>query len=217
MTAQAQGALEATSAMCGFCFDVLDAELAQREGAEGSPSRGALPVCLQAYVSKGYSFPMFITWKIRKGRHEHLRGCIGTLSPAPAERMGHYALQAALSDSRFKPVYRDELPSLSCKISILHSYEKCEHPFDWTVGVHGVLIEFSDPQTGQQRTATYLPEVALEHGMTKEVALTQLVEKAGYRGRVTDSLIKSLKVTRYRSSAASMTHAEWLGAVPLGG
>lgn len=74
-----------------------------------------------------------------------------------------------------------QVPLLTCRISILHQFEPCAHAFDWQVGVHGVLLSFSDA-TGRRFSATYLPEVALEHGMTREVAIRELVAKSGYAG-----------------------------------
>ena len=54
-------------------------------------------------------------------------------------------------------------------------------PLDWTVGVHGIRISF----TNQSRRygSTYLPDVAKEQGWTKEEALISLMRKAGWNGR----------------------------------
>lgn len=44
------------------------------------------------------------------------------------------------------------------------------------VGVHGLIINFADPATGQPRTATFLPEVAPAEGWT----LLQVASSSGY-------------------------------------
>ena len=64
------------------------------------------------------------------------------------------------------PTSASELPSLRVSVSFLVNYEPCSTPYDWIVGVHGIIITF----VANRRTysATYLPEVALEHKMTKD-------------------------------------------------
>lgn len=48
---------------------------------------------------------------------------------------------------------------LHCQVSLLSCFEEAAGWQDWVVGVHGIQIEFVDPQ-GYTRSATYLPEVA---------------------------------------------------------
>jgi AMMECR1 domain-containing protein len=65
-----------------------------------------------------------------------------------------------------------------CSVSFLVKFENAKDAFDWEIGTHGILIEFEhDNHYGR---ATYLPEVALEHNMTKEVAINGLIKKSGY-------------------------------------
>jgi uncharacterized protein (TIGR00296 family) len=106
--------------------------------------------------------PLFVTWKI--GRDQRLRGCIGTFSELSLHSgLKEYALTSALKDSRFDPISRDELPRLTVSVSILQGFEEARDYLDWTLGVHGIRIEFLN-ERGSKRTATYLPNVATEQG-----------------------------------------------------
>ena len=62
-------------------------------------------------------------------------------------------------------------------MSILHSFEQCNKCYDWDLGVHGIIINFDEG--GEHFSATYLPEIPVEHGMSKEVAIEELCRKAG--------------------------------------
>lgn len=42
-------------------------------------------------------------------------------------------------------------------------FEEARGYLDWTIGVHGIRIEFIN-ERGSKRTATYLPQVAREQG-----------------------------------------------------
>lgn len=42
---------------------------------------------------------------------------------------------------------------------------------DWTLGVHGIRIEFLT-ERGSRRSATYLPQVAPEQGKCKHIIIT---------------------------------------------
>lgn len=61
-------------------------------------------------------------------------------------------------------------------------------------------------------SATYLPDVAPAQGWSKVETLDSAMRKAGYSGKITDAIRKSVRVTRYRSSKASVTYQEWLQA-----
>lgn len=156
-------------------------------------------------------FPLFVTWKKRHSNGEYrLRGCIGTFSPRELHvGLKEYAHISAFKDSRFSPVSSHELPSLRCDVSLLTNFEPASHSRDWSVGVHGITIDFNCPRTARSYSATYLPEVAEEQGWDVDTTLIELCAKAGYRGKVDEALIKSIKVTRYQSSKASLTYDEY--------
>jgi AMME syndrome candidate gene 1 protein len=103
-----------------------------------------------------------VTWKI--GKDKRLRGCIGTFSAINLHSgIREYAITSAFKDSRFSPITRDELPRLSVSVSILQGFEEANNYLDWTLGVHGIRIEFLN-ERGSKRSATYLPQVAPEQG-----------------------------------------------------
>jgi len=193
-----------TCRLCCFCFQVLCAHL-----------RSQPPPDFPAIADPSFRAPLFVTWlKRRQNGHgssgdSDLRGCIGCLEPVVMQPgLSEYALLSSLHDKRFAPIHIDEVPLLTCKLSILHKFEECEHIHDWLVGVHGVLIQFSDAQ-GRRYSATYLPEVARDHGMTRETAIRELVTKAGYTGPVDQWLTQRLAVTRYQTLVDSVSFRDF--------
>lgn len=180
--------------MCFFCFDVLEKELYNSD-------RHSEPNFTNA------SFPLFVTWKI--GRDKRLRGCIGTFSEMNLHSgLKEYAITSALKDSRFDPISRDELPRLTVSVSILQGFEEARGYLDWTLGVHGIRIEFAN-ERGSKRTATYLPTVATEQGWDQTQTIDSLLRKGGYRGSITQDTRRSIKLTRYTSQEIQMTYNEY--------
>jgi len=59
-------------------------------------------------------------------------------------------------------------------------------------------------------SACYLPEVAEEQGWDKIEALDSAIRKAGYSGRITEDLRRSVKLRRYQSSKCSVTFQDYL-------
>ncbi|KAI8127848.1 hypothetical protein CVS40_2106 [Lucilia cuprina] len=151
--------------------------------------------------------PLFVTWKT--GRDKRLRGCIGTFSAMHLHSgLREYALTSALKDSRFAPISRDELPKLTVSVSILQNFEEANGHLDWTLGVHGIRIEFIN-ERGCKRTATYLPQVATEQGWDQIQTIDSLLRKGGYRAVITPETRKAIKLTRYRSQEIQMNYKEY--------
>lgn len=90
------------------------------------------------------------------------------------------------------------MPKLDCSVSLLYGHEPCQHYLDWQLGKHGIQIVFNDPSTGQERFATFLPEIAPREGMSKPEAIDSLIRKSGVKGDITESLRECLFVTRYQ-------------------
>lgn len=67
----------------------------------------------------------------------------------------------------------------------------------------------TDPAARCQRSATFLPEVARHERWTPQETIDALIAKAGYTGAITPELRASLSVTRYQSSAASLSYDEY--------
>lgn len=168
-------------------------------------------------------FPLFVTWKkVMNGGEPRLRGCIGTLEARYIiSGFRDYALTSALRDRRFPPIQARELPYLECTVSLLTDYETAANYLDWEVGKHGMILEFTDPDSAR-RSATYLPEVAAQEGWTKLETVDSLVRKAGYTGPITESMRRKFRITRYQSSLYTMHYSEYQayvkrlrGAIPL--
>jgi uncharacterized protein (TIGR00296 family) len=173
----------------------------------------------------GFSFcsPLFVTWKkVLNGGEPRLRGCIGTLEArCLITGFKDYALTSALRDRRFPPIQAREIPYLECTVSLLTDYESASSYLDWEIGKHGMILEFTDPES-VRRSATYLPEVAAQEGWTKVETVDSLVRKAGYMGPLTESMRRKFRITRYQSSLCTMHYSEYAayvkrirGATPL--
>jgi hypothetical protein len=79
---------------------------------------------------------------------------------------------AARDDSRFAPVGPGEVAELTIEISVLSPMEPTQ-PERIEIGRHGLWIE-----AGNDR-GLLLPQVAIEHGFTRERFLAETCEKAG--------------------------------------
>jgi len=187
---------------CFYCFDVLVAHL------HGVP----VP---DTPTFEDTAYPLFVTWNAqarKPGGNDRLRGCIGNFSAQPLRAgLAEYALTSALRDHRFDPITLDEVVGLSCSVSLLTDFTPGEDYLDWEVGTHGIRIEFRDDQQ-RRRTATYLPDVALEQGWTREHTIDSLLRKGGFRGVITDKVRMSISLTRYQSCKCKVSYAEWAKA-----
>lgn len=180
--------------MCFYCFEVLYRELNNLEEPR-TPSFTNDP------------FPLFVTWKIGKDRR--LRGCIGTFTAMRLHSgLREYAITSALKDSRFSPITRDEIQRLTVSVSILQGFEEARGYLDWTLGTHGIRIEFYN-ERGSKRTATYLPQVATEQGWDQTQTIDSLLRKGGYKAAITPEMRRSIKLTRYTSQECHMTYSEY--------
>lgn len=202
---------QATCELCYFCFKVLRAHL------ESQP-----PPPFPSAADPSFRAPLFVTWLKRRRSDRglnsdlELRGCIGCLEPVVLRPgLSEYALRSSMQDKRFAPVKIDEVSSLTCKLSILFQFETCSDAHDWEVGLHGVLIHFADAQ-GRQYSATYLPEVPMEHGMSRETAIRELVSKSGYNGPCDQDLLKGIEVTRYKTLVESVAYWDYLRVAGTG-
>ncbi|KAH6623520.1 AMMECR1 domain-containing protein [Chaetomium tenue] len=154
--------------------------------------------------------PLFVTWNtVSQHSGEHaLRGCIGTFEAQPLEEgLSSYAVISALQDTRFNPVRAAELPSLAVAVTLLTDFEDAADAADWELGVHGLRISFR--YNGRRYGATYLPDVAVEQGWTKEETLVSLMRKAGWMGRKDRWEEVELNVVRYQGRKVGLEYAEF--------
>ncbi|KAK5202480.1 hypothetical protein LTR41_011774 [Exophiala xenobiotica] len=177
------------------------------------------------------SYPLFVTWNtLSRSGHKSLRGCIGTFEALPlASGLSTYALNSAFDDTRFSPIPSSLLPGLSCFITLLADFEQCKDAMDWTLGTHGLRISFT--HRSRRHGATYLPDVAVEQGWTKEETVESLMRKAGWDGgyghgvarrllrgsaRGSDEQptkaweeVQDFRAVRYTGLSSSATYSEW--------
>lgn len=114
----------------------------------------------------------FVTVRRREGRE--LRACVGRIDPRRPliEAVALAAAAAAAEDRRFDPVTRDELPLLHLEVSALGPLFEVV-PESLRVGVHGVLVSSGG------LSGVLLPQVAVEHGFSRETFLEHACRKAG--------------------------------------
>jgi Uncharacterized conserved protein len=119
------------------------------------------------------------------------------------------------------------LPSLSCSLTLLGSFEPCTNAMDWSLGSHGLRISFI--HRGRRYGATYLPDVAVEQGWTKEETVESLMRKAGWDGGGSSATrrllrgaaggnssatkpwdqVSDFRTVRYQGLKASASYAVW--------
>ncbi|OWF51526.1 AMME syndrome candidate gene 1-like protein [Mizuhopecten yessoensis] len=135
--------------------------------------------------------------------NRRLRGCIGTFSATNLHSgLREYAVTSAMKDSRFSPITKDEFSKLYVSVSILTNFEDAKDFEDWEVGTHGIRIEFLN-EKGHKKTATYLPEVAIEQGWNIEQTIDSLLRKGGFRGTITNETCEFIK------NVVKMQHFIW--------
>ncbi|KAL2839070.1 AMMECR1 domain-containing protein [Aspergillus pseudoustus] len=175
-------------------------------------------------------YPLFVTWNtLSKGGRKSLRGCIGTFEAQELSRgLKSYALTSAFDDTRFSPIPESLFPSLSCSLTLLGTFEPCTNALDWTLGVHGIRISFI--HRGRRYGATYLPDVPVEQGWTKDETVKSLMHKAGWdapaeshtrrflrgssSGEHTNSTkpwdqVSDFRTVKYQGLKSSASYAEW--------
>lgn len=104
-----------------------------------------------------------------------LRGCIGRTSSQEPLYKTVIAMTraAALEDSRFSPVTKQELADIKISISVLTEPTPISHYNDIVLGKHGIIL------TQKSRSALFLPAVATDQGWDLSTALSELSLKAG--------------------------------------
>ena len=191
----------AERAHCARCLAVLDAAL------NGTTLPPLAPCGPEEETLWHGERGMFVT--LKSATSGALRGCIGSLSPQPLRALDSYARKAAFEDGRFSPLAAHELRTLELSVSLLVDMEPASHALDWLVGTHGVILEVT--HAGAHFKATYLPEVALEARWSQSDAIAALLRKAGCP-HLPQAAWSSIRITRYRSSKASLTYADWASA-----
>ncbi len=167
----------------------MEADERNREGLSPEARQRLLGIVRQALTEVVNSRPLpaepiddpelqghqgaFVTLK----RGENLRGCIGQFTAdQPLYRtIREMARASALRDPRFPPVRPEELDGLTVELSVLSPMRRVSDPMKQVeLGKHGIYIKRG------YRSGTYLPQVAVEHQMSKEEFLSSCAAgKAG--------------------------------------
>ena len=84
-------------------------------------------------------------------------------------------LSSAFGDHRFQPLTEEEMEKIDIEISVMSPQKKIDSWKEIVLGRDGVIIEKNN------RSAVYLPQVALEQGWNVEETLNHLCEKAGLK------------------------------------
>ena len=108
----------------------------------------------------------------------HLQGCIGVVEPHEplGEAIVRCAASAALEDPRFAPMRAEQLDALGIEISLLSSPAPIA-PEAIEIGRHGLLIEL------HSQRGLLLPQVAVEHHLSREQFLEETCKKAHLRAQ----------------------------------
>ena len=118
-------------------------------------------------------------------------------------------MHRAFDDTRFAPIAYSELPSLAASITLLTNFTPCADALDWDLGTHGIRISFN--YHGRRYGATYLPDVAVEQGWTKEETVVSLMRKAGWNGRSSEwRKVADMHCVRYQGKKASAGYPTWI-------
>jgi len=206
--------LEATPEMCFYCFDVLKKHFRRHKGdllngieKATTKKRKVHP---HSYRIPEIECAIFVGWKIDcENGDQRLRGCKGTHSVLPLEEgLRHYALISAFDDRRFSMMREEEVPTLSCSVSLLYDFEDSEDCYDWEIGMHGLKIEFTDSKN-KFRSATFLPCVMTQFGYTKRQTIKRLIEKSGSKDKLNKALSAKIRTTRFKASEIKSHHDEW--------
>jgi AmmeMemoRadiSam system protein A len=105
---------------------------------------------------------------------KHLQGCIGLIEASEplGEAIVRCAASAALEDPRFAPMMPEQLAELSIEISLL-SHVQPIAPESIEIGRHGLLVRL------HAQRGLLLPQVAIEHRLTRQQFLEETCRKAG--------------------------------------
>ena len=113
----------------------------------------------------------FVTLK-KKGE---LRGCIGYIEADKPlyQTIREMARAAAFNDSRFPELEAREWSEIEVEISVMTPLREIDDPDIIEVGKHGLMIRHGNS------SGLLLPQVAVEHGWSREEFLAHTCHKAG--------------------------------------
>jgi len=143
-----------------------------RESVQSAVLRSAVPEIPQRETFCG-ACGVFVTVHVQ-GK---LRGCIGVVETSEplSSSIVHCASGAALRDPRFPPVSEEELGAVEVELSLL-SRPAPLLVSEIEIGRHGLIV------SKDGRRGLLLPQVAVEHKLSREQFLAETCRKAGLSG-----------------------------------
>ena len=126
-------------------------------------------------------------------KHGQLRGCIGNLTGVKPlfNTIREMALSSAFDDPRFMPLSPKELDEIDIEISVLSPLKKIKSIDEIKIGEHGILLKKGF------RSATFLPQVAVE----QKWGLKELLENVCYKAGIDSESWKAPDTELYVYSA----------------
>lgn len=115
---------------------------------------------------------LFITLRTKDGQ---LRGCMGSVIPDKPliQLLPEVARLTAFSDPRFAPISCAQIDDLSIEVSVLEAPQTISNYRDIVLGKHGIILSMQD------KSALFLPKVAIEQQWDLPTTLSYLAQKAG--------------------------------------
>ena len=65
-------------------------------------------------------------------------------APSVVDAVSRYASHVAFSYPRFDPIRAHELAGLKVEVSVLSQFEDADDVYEWTVRVHGIILDIND-------------------------------------------------------------------------
>lgn len=120
------------------------------------------------------------------------------------------------------------------RVSLLTDFEDGSSHLYWIIGVHGIRITFPHPSLlpaspsvapspltssssvptrnalKQKFSATYLPQIAPEQGWDKVETIDSAIHKAGWSGRITEDIRRSVQLRRYQSRKCTVQWEDYV-------
>jgi AmmeMemoRadiSam system protein A len=143
--------------------------LLARQAITEAITRRKLPAVIPHDGIFGEHRAVFVTVHVRG----ELRGCIGTTEAGEplADAIVRCGASAALQDPRFAPLAVEELSVMQIEISVLSPLAMLR-PDEIEIGRHGLVI------SDEAHRGLLLPQVAVEHSLTREEFLGETCRKA---------------------------------------
>lgn len=115
--------------------------------------------------------PLFVSWV---SKEKGLRGSIGNFEKKILyENVINLTKSSLFNDSRFNPVKYEEFKNLRVEVNLLKNFKKIKNLDEWNHVNQGLIIKNKEKKI----SATYYPEVCVEHEMDKIECAISLLKK----------------------------------------